>query len=342
MRRLIGLFLILASSTVQAELVVLMYHHVAEDTPASTTVSPTQFDEHLQLIESLDMTVVDLVDAIEALKAGETLPDKAVAITFDDAWRDIYDNAHPRLQARDWPYTVFVNTGPIDEGQNSAMTWDMLRTLDEAGVRILNHTTDHRHLVHEQFNNDQWLAQSLNSIDAAQARLEAELGPRPKYLAYPYGEYNLALTDALAERGYTAFGQHSGAVSQQSNWQSIARFPAAGIYANPKTLRNKLLSVPFDFAQWPMPSPIVAEGDDLSLTLTFNDPIGFYKGFFQCFFDGEAYNPTWDGRSASIALAGAGEYGRHRINCTAPAGEGRFYWFSQPFLGHRQQSFPDY
>ncbi|WP_119394330.1 polysaccharide deacetylase family protein [Salinibius halmophilus] len=333
---------LLLCTCVKAELVILMYHHVAEDTPASTSVTPEQFNQHLELIESLELTVVDLVDHIEAMKRGDAVPERAVAITFDDAWQNIYQNAHPMLAARDWPYAIFVNTQPVDQGRSSSMSWDTLRTLHNAGVRILNHTSNHKHLVHDQFKGADWLANSLATIEEAQTRLEQELGELPRYLAYPYGEYNTALTEALAERGYTAFGQHSGAVGTNTDWLAIPRFPAAGIYANTNTLRNKLLSRPFPFSQWPSTDPIVAEGQTLSITLPFAESVPFYKGYLQCFFEGETLKPSWQDNSASLTIEAGGQYGRHRINCTAPASAGRFYWYSQPYLGHRDGVFPDY
>lgn len=340
--RLIICLLLLTSISVKAELVILMYHNVDTDTPASTSVTPAQFAEHLELIESLDLTVVDLVDHLEAMKTGKPVAERAVAITFDDAWQNIADNAHPLLSKRNWPYTVFVNTLPVDQGHGDTMSWQTIKQLHDSGVRMLNHTSDHKHLVHEHLQSQNWLEESLASIEQAQKRLEEELGELPRYLAYPYGEYNQALTQALAERGYTAFGQHSGAVGPKTDWLAIPRFPAAGIYANPKTLSNKLLSRPFSFDHWPAVDPIVAQGDSLNIELPFAEPVSFYKGYLQCFFDGEAYKPNWNNNTATLTLENAGQYGRHRINCTAPAANNRFYWYSQLYLGHRDGMFPDY
>ena len=77
---------------------VLVYHHVSEETPASTSVSPAQFRSHLQLLTDQHFNVIALDQALTALQRGEALPERAVAITFDDGYRNIYDNALPLLE----------------------------------------------------------------------------------------------------------------------------------------------------------------------------------------------------------------------------------------------------
>jgi hypothetical protein len=67
---LTSVFSLLSFST-QA-LVVLQYHHVDEGTPSSTSVSPEQFLQHMQLIEDLGLKVVDLESASHALLKSET------------------------------------------------------------------------------------------------------------------------------------------------------------------------------------------------------------------------------------------------------------------------------
>ena len=55
---------------------------------------------------------VPLQELVDALRAGQPLPDRTAAITFDDGYISIYDTAWPLLRARGWPFTVFVNTEP--------------------------------------------------------------------------------------------------------------------------------------------------------------------------------------------------------------------------------------
>ncbi|NDH41872.1 MAG: hypothetical protein EBY45_15965, partial [Gammaproteobacteria bacterium] len=127
--------------------VVLQYHFVATDTPASTSVTPAQFAAHLEAIDASGATVLPLAEALEALHAGRTLPETALAITFDDAYESIAEAAHPLLRARGWPYTIFVNPEPIDRRHGGFLSWDQLRQLATEGVTIGNHGLRHDYMV---------------------------------------------------------------------------------------------------------------------------------------------------------------------------------------------------
>jgi peptidoglycan/xylan/chitin deacetylase (PgdA/CDA1 family) len=56
-------------------------------------------------------TVVPLQNALEALAAGRPLPPRAVAITFDDGYRDNLDVAAPLLEKLGLPATFFLVPG---------------------------------------------------------------------------------------------------------------------------------------------------------------------------------------------------------------------------------------
>lgn len=132
---ILGWGLLLSEPTRAAEsAVVLLYHHVAEDTPPSTTISPADFEAHLRYLRDNAFNVIALDHAIDSLRSGQALPDKSVVITFDDGYSSIYEAAFPMLQAYDYPFTLFLSTGPIDDGLNNYMTWDQIRQMSDAGV----------------------------------------------------------------------------------------------------------------------------------------------------------------------------------------------------------------
>ena len=109
--------------------VILQYHHFSDQTPAVTSVSLKQFDDHLDYLETHKFNVLPLRQVVHALRNNLALPDRCVSLTVDDAYSSVYQNAFPRLKKRGCPLTVFVNTESVDDCLSSYMTWDQMREL---------------------------------------------------------------------------------------------------------------------------------------------------------------------------------------------------------------------
>ena len=153
-----------------------------------------------------------------ALAEGRSLPDRAVAITIDDASRSILSEALPRLSAAGLPFTVFVDTDSVGR-VGGALTWDEVRALEAAGATIGAHGAAHAHMA---FMDRGAIAEDLARMTTAFAR---ELGRTPRLFAYPYGEFGAALAGAIRDAGYlAAFGQHSGVAVAGADLFALPRF----------------------------------------------------------------------------------------------------------------------
>lgn len=323
--------------------VILQYHHVANDTPAITSTRPEVFAEHMAYLAE-HFHVMPLKSIVEALQAGQPLPDKAIAITFDDGYANILKNAHPIMAQYDFPYTVFINPPAIGVAGNQ-LTWDEIAMMDEQGADFANHTLDHLHMLNrlDSESNEAWLSRVVGNVEEAELQLTEKVGYSLKYLAYPFGEYNTELKNTLTERGYVSFAQYSGGVASFSDFGAIPRFPAGGRYANLKTLKTKMASLAFPIESNSITDPVVHDNMPATMVLTLNND-DFYMSMVSCFWQGERMETKRNGNVLTVPLPERFPTGRSRINCTVPskAHTGRFYWYSQPFFKARADgSFPD-
>jgi peptidoglycan/xylan/chitin deacetylase (PgdA/CDA1 family) len=94
---------------------VLLYH-ACEDIESDFTrglrcnITPVGFAKHLDYLKRYYQVV-----PVAALHAGAP-PDRAVAITFDDGYRSVYENAFPPLRTRGLPAAVYLITDVVGNG----------------------------------------------------------------------------------------------------------------------------------------------------------------------------------------------------------------------------------
>ncbi len=90
-------------------LLVLGWHNV-EGTPCFPSAPGTGIGGFCDQLDWLERwaTVVPLGESLERMEAGEPLPPRAVAITFDDGYRDNLELAAPELERRGMDATFFL------------------------------------------------------------------------------------------------------------------------------------------------------------------------------------------------------------------------------------------
>ena len=98
---------------------ILMYHRVCKPEELSNPIQagmyvrPETFRMHCDFLRK-NSNVILIDDLIQKLLNKEKLPKRAVAITFDDGWKDNLENAFPLLKSAGLPATVFLPTDFID------------------------------------------------------------------------------------------------------------------------------------------------------------------------------------------------------------------------------------
>ncbi len=180
---------------------ILTWHSI-DGSGSPISVTPEAFRRQVEWLASGRVRVLPL-DEI----ASETGEDDAVALTFDDGFRNFATDAAPVLLARGLPVTLFAVTDHV--GRTNAwggrpdpavpelplLDWDELGRLAGQGVAIESHSRRHPRLP----SLDE--AALTDELGASADRIAVELGRRPRWLAYPFGAQNAAVR-AAAGRHY--------------------------------------------------------------------------------------------------------------------------------------------
>lgn len=322
--------------------VILQYHHVSDSTPKSTSITPKQFEVHLQYLKDNHFNVVPLSKVIDDIKSQQPLSDKTVAITFDDAYADVLTEAKPILNKFNYPYTVFVNPGIIDKNESKSnshyLSWPQLKVMADEGVIIANHGFEHDSLtrITKELTQEQWLAEQTELLLTAEKIIFEKTGQSWHYFAYPYGEYDPKIQHWAKTNNFIAFTQQSGAVGPYTDLTSVPRFPASMPYDKISGLRDKLNSLPFNLQLQDEQAETIFKYKQAK-NITFNiETEDFYKSQLNCYISGLGKQKIhWQGdNSFTINFSSDLPIGRVRCNCTAASisQPGHYYWYSKPWF----------
>ena len=134
--------------------------------------------------------------------------DNAVAITFDDGMRSVFQNARPILKDAKVPSHLYLTTGYVAQKNNwptqpsgapafDMMNWQELEACADAGMKIESHTVSHPNLCLLDQN------QIEEECETADQSIEKNFGRRPQHFAYPYGIYDARVADIVGHRYQT-------------------------------------------------------------------------------------------------------------------------------------------
>jgi len=308
--------------------VAFVYHRFGEPEHAATNTTLAQLDAQIAYLKSGRFTVWPLARIVEAIRAGEPIPDRTVALTIDDAFASVAANALPRLKAAGLTATLFVSTAPVDAGQAGYMTWDDVRQAVSDGFDIGAHSFSHAHLV------EATPEETRREIADSNARFREELGAAPPLFAYPYGEASLAVRAAVEAAGYrAAFGQHSGVLHESEDLFYLPRFALNEKYGEMDRFRILASALPL-MARDVTPRDMALDNanNPPAFGFTVDDAVGDLSAL-ACY-DSRGVRldlQRLGGRRIEARLTERLQAGRSRVNCTAPAVGGRWRWFGRQF-----------
>lgn len=193
-----------------ASLPVLMYHHIQNQETAkengngNLTVYPETFESQLAYLNDKGYVSVGPADLIAFFDRGQSLPKKAVLLTFDDAYDDFANSAAPLLTRYAIKGTVFVPTGLVENP--GYLSWSTIQSLAGGGFYFGNHTWSHQNMGAN-------LETIKREVETASNQL-TEKGLDPlKVFAYPYGTISQKAISFLSDSGFSlAFTTQPGRI----------------------------------------------------------------------------------------------------------------------------------
>ena len=95
--------------SVAGSLPILTFHSI-DDSASVISFSPPVFRRGMARLYESGYRTLNLVDAVERLRQGQSLPPRSFVITFDDGYQNVYGEAFPLLQRYGLSATVFLTT----------------------------------------------------------------------------------------------------------------------------------------------------------------------------------------------------------------------------------------
>ena len=191
----------------EVKIPILLYHHVA-DTGETTrySVSPQEFEKQISSLRSWGYTAIPISLLVQAIEGGADLPLRPVVITFDDGYRDIYQNALPVMERYGYTGTIYVIVKYI--GGGGYMKKQQLMELVDRGWEVGSHSQTHANLRKTKTKLE-------DEIFNSRLALEELLSTPVLSFSYPYGSANHSLLQLVQQAGYQS-GAGVGSTSRHT------------------------------------------------------------------------------------------------------------------------------
>lgn len=201
---------------------VLNYHQVNDVDNNALTVPTEEFERQMSYLRNEGYHAITPDQLNDYLNNGSPLPEKPVLITFDDGYRDNYENAFPILKKYDMTATIFLVSDFMDRFDNY-LTWAQVQEMSESGIYMGVHTLSHFELTGL---SDTDLDQQL---EGGKLAIEWKTLKFAEYIAYPCGSYNDKVLAHTRKSGYKGgFTVHYDLVHPGDNPYLLSRVPIFG------------------------------------------------------------------------------------------------------------------
>lgn len=209
-------------SIIKADAHIFVYHRFGDERYPSTNTSIDELLKEFEYFKKNGYKIITLSKLVEAVKKRDIIPDNWIVLTIDDGYKSFYENGLKIFKKYNYPFTIFIATKPTQNRYSDYMGWEEIKKCSKFGEVAL-HSHAHPHLTH--LSNKEIKDDTKTAIDL----FKKNLGYKPKFYAYPYGEYDNRVKNIIKSFGFEAIvNQNMGAVNEDSDIYDLDRIALVG------------------------------------------------------------------------------------------------------------------
>jgi peptidoglycan/xylan/chitin deacetylase (PgdA/CDA1 family) len=191
---------------------VLLYHKIDKPAPDARVrggyMPLGRFEKQMVYLKRQGFVFYTASKLVEHYREHGSFPPNALALTFDDGWKDNYTNAFPVLRRLQIPATIFIIpscTGMVSakaqaEGESGRahLSREEILEMADQGIEFGSHSMNHR-LLHEISP-----AEVRFEIEESKRQIEGMLQRPCQVFAYPAGFFTDEARRIVEETGHIA------------------------------------------------------------------------------------------------------------------------------------------
>lgn len=188
-----------------------------------SSIGRGQFREHIRFLRADGWRTFTVSRLLSELRHGDDLPDRCIAVTFDDGFENVLTAALPEMDGM--TATVYPTSGFLRDvgGSHASPPGRMLDArqlclLRDAGFEVGVHS--HLHIALDEMRRQSAEADVVTSKNVVEQAVGAEVSS----FAYPYGYYDYSVQRIVARNGFTnAVAVKAAWTHQRDDRWAIAR-----------------------------------------------------------------------------------------------------------------------
>jgi len=187
--------------------IFLMYHSVGNN-EEFFTVQPDMFEKQMQYLKDKNIKVVSVWEALEKPFS----PERRIILTFDDGYKNNYNNAFPIIKKYGFPAIIFISAGLIGKTMKAkkgailpVLSVQEIKEMDQTGlIEFGSHCFSHRNL------NTLSPEEIEKELVSSKNFLSGIINKSVDYIAYPWGVVDKRSMEMIKRHYKAGFGVKKG------------------------------------------------------------------------------------------------------------------------------------